>query len=172
VFLCPSDGRIRRSQPVGLDRAEVAFTSYLGAEGTDVSRADGVLYLDSRVRLGDITDGTSNTLLAGERPPSANLNFGWWYAGWGQNKTGSAEMVLGVRELSVHPSLLHCPPGSNKYQAGRTSQMCDTLHFWSLHIGGAHFAFADGSVRYLAYSADPLMPALATRAGSEAVELP
>ncbi|MFO0846702.1 MAG: DUF1559 domain-containing protein [Gemmataceae bacterium] len=172
VLLYPADGRICRSLPIALGGAEVAFTSYLGVGGTNASLGDGLLYLDSQVRLGDVADGTSNTLLTGERPPSADLRFGWWYAGWGQNKDGSAEMVLGVRELRVHPTLLSCPPGANRFQAGRTWQQCDTLHFWSLHIGGAHFLFADGSVRYLAYSADPLLPALATRAGGEAVEVP
>jgi prepilin-type processing-associated H-X9-DG protein len=46
------------------------------------------------------------------------------------------------------------------------------LHFWSLHPGGAHFLFADGSVRFLAYSADSSLPALATRAGGESAALP
>ena len=45
-------------------------------------------------------------------------------------------------------------------------------HFWSVHPGGAHFAFADGSVRFLKYSADPILPALATRAGGESVAVP
>ena len=49
---------------------------------------------------------------------------------------------------------------------------CDSLHFWSPHPGGANFAFADGSVRFLSYSADTILPALATRAGGETVVLP
>lgn len=39
-------------------------------------------------------------------------------------------------------------------------------------ISGANFAFADGSVRFLSYSANPIMPALATREGGEVVALP
>jgi prepilin-type processing-associated H-X9-DG protein len=46
------------------------------------------------------------------------------------------------------------------------------FHFWSLHAGGAHFLFADGSVRFLSYSAAPILPALASRAGGETVEIP
>jgi prepilin-type processing-associated H-X9-DG protein len=48
---------------------------------------------------------------------------------------------------------------------------CHQGHFWSLHPGGANFAFADGSVRFLSYSAEPILPALATRAGGEVVGL-
>jgi prepilin-type processing-associated H-X9-DG protein len=46
------------------------------------------------------------------------------------------------------------------------------FHFWSPNPGGANFAFCDGSVRFLAYSADPIMPALASRAGGEPVGVP
>ena len=46
------------------------------------------------------------------------------------------------------------------------------FHFWSLHTGGANFLLADASVQFLTYSAAPLLPALASRAGGEDVELP
>jgi prepilin-type processing-associated H-X9-DG protein len=46
------------------------------------------------------------------------------------------------------------------------------FHFWSLHPGGAHFLYADGSVHFLGYDADAILPALATRAGGEVVSLP
>jgi prepilin-type processing-associated H-X9-DG protein len=58
------------------------------------------------------------------------------------------------------------------FSYGRLNNPCDRLHLWSLHAGGANFAFADGSVRFLSYSADSIMPALATRAGGETVAIP
>jgi prepilin-type processing-associated H-X9-DG protein len=168
-YACPTDARTSQSSSVnGLGGSfQVAFTSYLGVGGTDRTHNDGILYLDSRIRLTDITDGTSNTLAVGERPPSANLNFGWWYAGWGQAKDGSVDMVLGVRERNV--SSAGCSLGPYEFRPGRVSNQCDAFHFWSLHSGGAHFLFADGSVHFLNYSARPLMTALATRAGGDTI---
>ena len=65
-----------------------------------------------------------------------------------------------------------CNIGPYQYGPGKLNNTCDDFHFWSLHSGGANFAFADGSVRFVTYSADPIMPALATRAGGEVVEVP
>jgi prepilin-type N-terminal cleavage/methylation domain-containing protein/prepilin-type processing-associated H-X9-DG protein len=171
VLSCPADARTLAPQSQG--RLQVALTSYLGVAGTDFSQANGLLFSDSRVRLEEITDGTSTTLMAGERPPSTDLVFGWWYGGWGQSKDGSADMVLGVRERNVSPWTIECPPGPYKFGPGRADNQCDLFHFWSLHFGnGANFLLADGSVRFLSYSAAGLMPALATRSGGEVVELP
>jgi len=44
----------------------------------------------------DIADGTSNTLMIGERPASPDFWYGWWYAGYGQQGNGSCDMLLGV----------------------------------------------------------------------------
>lgn len=171
AFTCNSDSRAPTVKDFG--PFKVAFTSYLGVEGVNQTSKDGVLFLDSRIRLGNVTDGTSNTLMVGERPPSADLNLGWWYAGWGQSKDGSAEMLLGVRERNVHPRYPHCPSGPYSYTPGRVDNDCDAFHFWSLHFGGgAHFLFADGSVHFLPYSANPILPALATRSGGEVFSLP
>jgi prepilin-type processing-associated H-X9-DG protein len=38
--------------------------------------------------------------------------------------------------------------------------------------GGANFLFADGSVHFLSYAADDVLPALATRSDGEVVTLP
>ncbi|WP_162097397.1 DUF1559 domain-containing protein [Gemmata obscuriglobus] len=172
IFLCPSDGRL--SGPAGKDATlhAVAHTSYLGVEGRNAGVADGLLYMDSRHALSDATDGTSSTLLVGERPPNADFSLGWWYAGWGQAQNGDAEFLLGARTRCYNRYRATCDEGPYRFTAGRLDNPCDAFHFWSPHPGGAHFAFADGSVRFLRYAADDILPALATRAGGEAVSAP
>jgi prepilin-type processing-associated H-X9-DG protein len=142
----------------------------MGNAGTTSIKRDGVFFDGSHVRMPDIRDGTSTTIAAGERPPSDRAVFGTWYRGYGQGGDGSADVLLGVLELNgvINP----CPANGYHFSPGRPDSLCDLFHFWSLHPGGANFLFADGSVRFLAYSADAVMPALATRAGGEAVTLP
>jgi prepilin-type N-terminal cleavage/methylation domain-containing protein/prepilin-type processing-associated H-X9-DG protein len=172
IFACPADPRADQVQLAPRDQIHVALTCYLGVEGQSLYIRDGILFNESAIRIADVTDGTSNTLLAGERPASADLQFGWWYAGVGQRFTGSAEMVLGVREPNLLPVTKgSCPPGTYSYAPGSLSNQCDMFHFWSPHVGGAYFLFADGSAHFLPYAAVSVMPALASRAGGESVAL-
>lgn len=173
VFSCPADTRADEVHQTHRN-LRVALTDYLGNLGTNYKVANGVLYWGSHTRLMDITDGTSNTLLVGERPPSPDFWYGWWYAASGQAGSGSADTVLGVRELhaSRDPYTANCPPGPYHFVPGNLNNMCDVFHFWSLHTGGANFLFADGSVEFLGYGADSVLPALSTRSGGEVATRP
>ena len=170
IARCPSDPRRQTVSVAG--KATQALTSYLGVEGTRAIKQDGLLYLDSSHTFAEITDGASNTLLVGERPASVNLFFGWWYGGWGQEKDGCLDLTLGVRTKNRSYLDTACPPGPLPFAAPKIDDPCGHFQFWSPHPGGAHFAFADGSVRFLKYSADSVLPALATRAGGESVAVP
>ena len=182
LFRCPADpGALgpatvsffnvnRHSVHPGPITLQVAFTSYLGNEGSNLYSRDGVFAPDAPVSLSELTDGASTTLLAGERPPSADLLHGWWYAGPGQNVTGSIDVVLGAAEINV--TRADCPPGPYAFGPGSPRNPCDAFHFWSQHAGGANFLMGDGAVHFLSYASAPtLLPALATRRGGEVVSL-
>ena len=143
---------------------------------------DGVFFRSSRVRLADITDGTSNTFLFGERshqdPEYDRLTaafdpgFGplikWGTWGWAGDPDGAcAANSLGTPV----PINYRVPPlpdaGDWLWEMFRLSA------FGSDHSGGANFAFADGSVRFVSEAIPlPQLQALSTREGEEVVETP
>lgn len=172
LFICPADGR---EMGTNEDGTTAAFTHYLGVKSGPIWHAnDGVFFQDSKVRFSDISDGTSQTLLAGERPPDPRSYFCWWYAGIGQDfvkMDGVCDYLMSVREINRTFRLPTCEGGPYHFQDDDPDNECSVLHFWSRHPGGGHFAFCDGSVRFLRYSVDELLPALATRAGGEVVPL-
>jgi prepilin-type processing-associated H-X9-DG protein len=166
VFICPAD--TLDPVPVFPEGKIPGPSSFLGVSGTNDGRHDGILYLDSRVAFADIRDGTSFTLMVGERPPQWDRFWGQWYGGWGH--WGMANAYLGVRETDVRDG--DCTEGPYAFVSDSLRNPCSIYHFWSQHVGGANFLFADGSAHFLTYSAASVMPALATRAGGEVVTVP
>lgn len=81
-------------------------------------------------------------------------------------------MILGAAEYNNSFRLPECTHGPHLFKQGKLDNMCDTLHFWSLHPGGANFTFVDGSVKFLTYSANKILSALSTRAGGESFDVP
>jgi prepilin-type processing-associated H-X9-DG protein len=179
IYACRSDPRAMTYYSGNRGLGTQGLTDYLAVTGTMtfvgtpvpwVRRppCDGVIYESSRTRITEITDGTSNTLLIGERPPSLDLYWGWWI--W-----SAFDASLGVRDaFAVYADSGTDPPiPCTKFLPENfrpaTTGNCDTHHFWSLHPGGGNWLFADGSVRMLRYEAKAMLPALATRSGGEVV---
>jgi prepilin-type N-terminal cleavage/methylation domain-containing protein/prepilin-type processing-associated H-X9-DG protein len=181
LLRCPSDaapGKHALHVFDGEPDVEYAHTSYLGFNGRNQFTYDGMLYINSQVRLADVTDGTSQTLLVGERPATSYDGWvGWWFAGSGHYPWfGAIDVVLGSNEKiavggeskpndPLYPESFYQPP---------TSPLSDeenAYHFWSFHPGGAYFALVDGHVKFIPYTVDQkVLPSLATRHGSEVVD--
>jgi prepilin-type processing-associated H-X9-DG protein len=167
-FLCPAEViRMGKNTASGLIWGT---TSYLGVAGTDKRIDDGVFHKDFTVRFADITDGSSNTLMIGERPVGPGGRYAAWYAGW-TDCVCSLNQILAAGDGVWDPDNSGCRVTTALFRPGRLGNICDVNHFWSLHSGGANFAFADGSVRFLPYSGATIISALATRAGGELVSL-
>jgi prepilin-type N-terminal cleavage/methylation domain-containing protein/prepilin-type processing-associated H-X9-DG protein len=174
IYNCPMDDR--SLVVVTQDPLTVAFTSYLGNAGTNGDfvfgyppNSNGVLYWRSKIRLTDIRDGTSNTILAGERPPSKDLEYGWWFAGAGWDGSGVGDVLMLPQAIYYAAWGLGCSTSYANFQPGDLNQTCDQVHWWSLHDGGGNFAMSDGSVHFMTYAQNNILPALATRAGGESV---
>lgn len=187
TFVCAADARnLSDPSATTIDSVKHAMTSYLGVVGRDYydtfpdNGIIGCRQPDSRRRsvskISEITDGTSNTIMIGERPPGGGgsassdpLDWGLW-AGDEFHSLLWAVMPNGPNEDDGKGT--PCP-AVNYFSPGSIANDCDVNHFWSPHSGGGYFAFADGSVRFLDYSLGVLiLPKLATRNGGEVVSLP
>ena len=197
MWQCPADSRTLQADPV--PGFTIQFTAYQGCNGinhrysavnpvplpfpTDPSKV-GIFFPVANTgqnpkgtKIADITDGTSNTIAVGERPPSADMNFGWGFAGYGNTGNGDCDVMLGVLETNdsggsypAQPNGQPCPVGPYSFGPGNINNQCDQFHYWSLHSGGANFLMGDGSVRFMTYSVgDPVMSALSTKSGGEVV---
>lgn len=171
---CPSDSSemsMTFSVPDSPD-LKVAFTNYLGVNGTDQYRYDGVIHVNTGVRIAQIRGGTSNTLMVGERPVGFYEGYmGWWFAGAGWYPWfGASDVVLGVNERIPVEGI--CVPDGKQasYGTGTLADDPHAHHFWSYHPGGSNFLFADGSVHFLKYTIQPgVLAGLATRSDKEIV---
>jgi prepilin-type processing-associated H-X9-DG protein len=103
--------------------------------------------------------------MLGERPPSADLRWGWW-------SFSDYDNILATQDYtgSTDTYIYSGCPAPGMYRPGKLTNNCDSSHFWSLHDGGASWVFADGSVHFLPYSAAAMTIPLATRAGHDAVD--
>jgi prepilin-type N-terminal cleavage/methylation domain-containing protein/prepilin-type processing-associated H-X9-DG protein len=116
------------------------------------SESDGVFGNIQSCSVGDIQDGSSNTLAIGEvtgKGPGTLVGFMWVANNLLSTKDGINGPFTAVG--GVFPSIL--------YEAG----------FSSYHPGGCNFAIADGSVTFLSQNiAKPILAALTTRNGPSA----
>ena len=174
LYTCPSDSRLKSVLPDAFG-TPAAYTSYIGLAGVQKSDPSPLgigVFSMSRPSLDLISDGTSNTVVVGERPPPNPPLAGWWYPRTyidGITCFGPNNIIfLGTKLMNCDA----CVVASPYLGPGRLDNPCDRYHLWSLHPGGANFLFADGSVRFLPYSANSIVPALVTVNGGEQVELP
>ncbi len=173
IYTCPSNMRPSLCPYGGVN---YALASYMGVTGTSSNNplsSDGVLYSGSQVKITDITDGTSNTAVVGERPCTGDLYYGWGFAPYGTG-AGDGDTVLGSQDTVLASTFGDATTnvGLRAPSQPMTTAEIDGAHFWSFHTGGANFLLCDGSVHFLSYSAGNIFPALCTRAAGDAVALP
>jgi len=178
TYLCPSS-------PLPNQRAGFGASSYVGNMGNTTlwgsttfgcgvvygDRNNGVLRFSNNntdtwvTRIADITDGTSNTVMAGEigTTPSVSPNT----TSNPQNPVWAGGTGGGCNGTSTLPGVLRIMDPAYPLN-GNFDQS-----FGSYHSGGANFLLCDGSVRFLSNGVNPTVySAMGSRNGGEAFSMP
>jgi prepilin-type N-terminal cleavage/methylation domain-containing protein/prepilin-type processing-associated H-X9-DG protein len=180
TFLCPSNPF--DPGPVVLKDAsgnvvvnDLAPGQYVASAGQleveeFAAQNNGVFYRNSRIGIPGITDGTSLTLMAGER--SRNVADATWVGavpfaracnnpGWRFQDCETANVLI----------LAHTGPSPDENWVDLpNNRWAGVDDYWSLHPGGCNFLFCDGSVRFVKETVNPFVfSSLATRAGGEVI---
>jgi len=189
TLVCPSNANAGSSfsEPTSGTPGIYFLTSYYGSAGTRgyprwatdgrpglFAFQDGVFNQNKQNKMTDISDGTTNTLMFGERhyfdpifdtSPVADdriKDWGWvWFGAQG-------DAFLGAN-VAINFKL---PANFDSLGAAQQQLLFDDRinAYGSGHTGGANFTLADGSVRFISDSISPVtLLALGTRAGGEVI---
>ncbi len=177
VFQCPSDPKpdTFRIEDRNGNEIEMATANYTGVFGTYELHdcfdgtpgtlpltsqgqciSNGMFFHNSKVLIRDVTDGTSSTLMVGERTTFTEETppYEKFYSTWVGALPGIEESAAKVVGHAEHgPNHNHHPED-----------------FGSAHVGGAHFVMADGHVVFVSDNIDTrTFRSLSTRNGNEVV---
>jgi prepilin-type processing-associated H-X9-DG protein len=169
VLLCPTT-----ASPIVNDERDIqsasgtfsglATSDYVGVNSSNELRrfrgnpgkdANGIFIIEKGTRIREITDGTSKTLIVGERSWETTLSGNEGFV------LGRAGVALGVRGVRDNSEVgLADAMGCGKYKMNYSSSSATKSNsfarrgFSSRHPGGANFAFADGSADFLSDTID------------------
>ena len=170
VFRCPSD----LGSDLNTARDNFATSNYRVAAGPNILTPGsvpptyywyanwdygGVMYHNSRIKIAQITDGTSNTFCIGECifEPNSGKNATIWAGMRGINTAGS---------ITISDVMWWIDSGTATIN-GTAPQS-----FSSLHGGGCFFLFCDGTVRFIGQAVNPVMvQKISGRADGEIIDV-
>jgi prepilin-type N-terminal cleavage/methylation domain-containing protein/prepilin-type processing-associated H-X9-DG protein len=138
IYYCPA----RRAAVLYNNRAKVDYAGSAGTRGGDGANGFLVRGPVAKVRIADLTDGTSNTVMVGEKQlnvlmfgQSTDDNESCFRAGW----NGDWEVYRVGNDQ----------PAPDYRRAGSTTP---SHKFGAAHPSGFNTVFADGSVRHVRFS--------------------
>jgi len=194
VLLCPS-ATLAQNPYTKPNGTRYAVTSYGGNGGTQshppaATSGDGLFMgtgpaittppaiQHGLIRIRDVIDGTSSTVMLGERNHTDRVYDAYFASGATTNPMGGwgfwapSGGQLGLTDVTMSsfgPINYEMPTGLGTV-ANSPEENYRLCSFGSQHVGGAQFALADGSVRFISEDVSiSVFRYLTTRAGGEVV---
>lgn len=165
MLICPSDPKN------GSSNQSISVSSYAGchhATETPIGiKNNGVFFLNSSIRFDQITDGSSHTIFAGEKPIEYDRRERKLYHSW---MSGSRATLRNTNELPTERIKAYLQNPGRPVPALPAGNNAATYvgGFGSLHVGGLHFLFGDGAVRFVSINTNPtVLQNLGNRADGE-----
>lgn len=175
VYLCPSAGGTENDVLVRNDSRDVIATfgrsTYVANVGQEepwgrtiedyANIADGPMYRNSRLRIGDIRDGLSQTVFLGEHIP--DLSDKTWVGvvpGASVCPNNTARFPLSSCDAAATLVNVHSGPSSAEIDPDLgiapvhppNSQLAHVCQMYSGHIVGSNVVMGDGSVHFISAS--------------------
>ncbi len=192
LYLCPSDSPPQPQSPYAVPDANgntigraapSSYTACVGSDDSDVSAAtgSGTFYRNSGTKFAEIRDGTSVTILIGEKAWAKQYTIWAGAMNLGVLVRGTDNKCQPVVAGMYYPAsalvLSHAHLNNAELDGDGSAGMDD---FSSMHPVGSNFLLADGSVHFMQsipadgptgdYTSEGLIfQRLGTRAGGEAV---
>jgi prepilin-type N-terminal cleavage/methylation domain-containing protein/prepilin-type processing-associated H-X9-DG protein len=161
IAICPSYPGEEK-----IDDGRIAITTYAGCyhdvEAPINDDNHGLLFLNSHVRFDEIYDGSTNTLLLGEKLESAT-DLGWM--------SGTRATLRNTAKIEVPVPRFRQPAATEDEAAAAVVDSLFVGGFGGHHPGGFNAAFADGSSRFVSENIDAAVWRLVgNRADGEVVQ--
>ena len=170
TVMCPSDPSSPKTETLdgntttaGVFEKQGMHTNYLACSGSTAygngKTLNGIFYVKSKTKITDVRDGTSNTLMLGEILVAIDTNVndlrGRYSNSWeGNNWFSTLNPPNSTVSDKQNYQGVSTPNAPLTNVANNGTQ---NLSARSTHSGGANFALADGSVRFIQNNIDPLV---------------
>lgn len=150
AFQCPSNPDHYQYYRSGSDETSFPATSYVGIHHSEESPIDitnnGVLFLNSKLKMSEIKDGLTHTILISEKRGSGD-QLGW--------VSGTRDSLRNTSVINFARLRLTREQRMEKDKAPLAVGSLEVGGLGSYHTGGVNAVFVDGAVRFLSESVDP-----------------
>jgi prepilin-type N-terminal cleavage/methylation domain-containing protein len=172
----------RPTGPVGFDHPESTYVQkncIPRSGGSGGSAINGVIYPTSDIDFGDVSDGTTNTIMFGEMSWDVGPQAPWIVGSASRDGTGRAQQISSAFGYVYNAKNVRWGINAENYiyedgTPNRNNVPLTETSFGSYHPGGAHVSLSDGSATFVRDEVDleNVLRPMASRASDEVFERP